>query len=111
MRRLPEISRATVYNTLHELVNQGEVVEVTTDMRAKRYDPNAHHPHHHLLCTRCGSMRDVRPTSDPLADLPHSQTYGFTITEAEVTYRGVCPDCSKERGAGEPAAAEPVPAD
>lgn len=93
-QRLPEISRATVYNTLHEMVNQGEVVEVTTDIRAKRYDPNAHRPHHHLLCTECGSIRDVRPTGDPLADLPQSQTFGFTVSEVEVTYRGICPDCT-----------------
>ncbi|WP_328564515.1 Fur family transcriptional regulator [Streptomyces coelicoflavus] len=94
VERLPEISRATVYNTLRELVHRGEVVEVSTDSRAKRYDPNAHRPHHHLLCSRCGSMRDVRPTGDPLADLPPSQSFGFTVSEVEVTYRGVCPDCA-----------------
>ncbi|NHI04661.1 hydrogen peroxide sensitive repressor [Streptomyces sp. KO7888] len=93
-RRLPEISRATVYNTLRELVHRGEVLEVSTDCRAKRYDPNAHRPHHHLLCSRCGSMRDVRPTGDLLADLPPSQSFGFTVSEVEVTYRGVCPDCA-----------------
>jgi Fur family transcriptional regulator, stress-responsive regulator len=91
--RLPEISRATVYNTLRELVNQGEVLEVSTDGRAKRYDPNAHRPHHHLLCTRCGSIRDVRPTGDPLSDLPLSQTFGYTVSDVEVTYRGICPNC------------------
>ncbi|WP_217168951.1 Fur family transcriptional regulator [Streptomyces sp. AC512_CC834] len=91
--RLPEISRATVYNTLRELVSQGELLEVSTDGRAKRYDPNAHRPHHHLLCTRCGSIRDVRPTGDPLSDLPQSQTFGFTVSEVEVTYRGICPNC------------------
>ncbi|WP_399880493.1 Fur family transcriptional regulator [Streptomyces sp. BBFR51] len=91
--RLPEISRATVYNTLRELVSQGEVLEVSTDGRAKRYDPNAHRPHHHLLCTRCGSIRDVCPTGDPLSDLPQSETFGFTVSEVEVTYRGICPNC------------------
>ncbi|MFE2439439.1 Fur family transcriptional regulator, partial [Streptomyces sp. NPDC059409] len=29
-RRLPEISRATVYNTLRELVHRAEVLEVST---------------------------------------------------------------------------------
>ena len=54
VQRLPEISRATVYNTLGELVSLGEVMEVSTDGRAKRYDPNAHHPHQHLVCSGCG---------------------------------------------------------
>ncbi|MET8539762.1 Fur family transcriptional regulator [Kitasatospora sp. NPDC004799] len=91
--RLPEISRATVYNTLGELVTLGEVIEVSTDGRAKRYDPNAHHPHQHLICTGCGAIRDVHPRGNPLADLPAEQRFGFAVSQAEVTYRGLCPDC------------------
>ncbi|GAA2465723.1 Fur family transcriptional regulator [Streptomyces mauvecolor] len=92
--RLPEISRATVYNTLGELVSLGEVLEVSTDGRAKRYDPNAHHPHQHLVCSNCGTIRDVHPTGDPLADLPADERFGFTLSRAEITYRGLCPACS-----------------
>ncbi|GAA2465651.1 Fur family transcriptional regulator [Streptomyces macrosporus] len=92
--RLPEISRATVYNTLGELVSIGEVIEVSTDGRAKRYDPNAHHSHQHLVCSRCGVIRDVRPSGDPLALLPEEERFGFTLSEATVTYRGVCPSCA-----------------
>ncbi|MFD7598244.1 Fur family transcriptional regulator [Kitasatospora sp. NPDC059812] len=92
--RLPEISRATVYNTLGELVTLGEVIEVSTDGRAKRYDPNAHHPHQHLVCTHCGTIRDVHPTDDPLTALPADQRFGFTVTDAAVTYRGLCPTCT-----------------
>lgn len=75
--KLPEISRATVYNTLGEMVSLGEVIEVATDHRAKRYDPNAHHPHQHLVCGRCGAIRDVHPAGDPLADLPHGRAVRF----------------------------------
>ncbi|MFC8272827.1 MULTISPECIES: Fur family transcriptional regulator [unclassified Streptomyces] len=92
--RLPEISRATVYNTLGELVSLGEVAEVSTDGRAKRYDPNARHPHQHLVCSRCGTIRDVHPTGDPLADLPVGERFGFAVAAAEVTYRGLCPSCA-----------------
>ncbi|GGO45954.1 MULTISPECIES: Fur family transcriptional regulator [Streptomyces] len=91
---LPEISRATVYNTLGEMVSLGEVMEVSTDGRAKRYDPNAHHPHQHLVCSNCGTIRDVHPTGSPLADLPQDQRFGFTVSAAEVTYRGLCPSCA-----------------
>ncbi|QFZ72478.1 transcriptional repressor [Streptomyces fagopyri] len=93
-RRLPEISRATVYNTLGEMVSLGEVIEVSTDGRAKRYDPNAHHAHQHLVCSHCGTIRDVHPTGDPLADLPAVERFGFQVSEVEVTYRGLCPSCA-----------------
>ncbi|MER6443343.1 transcriptional repressor [Streptomyces sp. NPDC001185] len=93
-QRLPEISRATVYKTLGEMVSLGEVIEVSTDGRAKRYDPNTHHAHQHLVCSNCGTIRDVHPTGDPLADLPAVERFGFQVSEAEVTYRGLCPSCS-----------------
>ncbi|MFC0598418.1 Fur family transcriptional regulator [Streptomyces palmae] len=92
--RLPEIARATVYNTLGELVALGEVAEVAIDGRAKRYDPNAHRPHQHLVCSGCAAVRDVRPDGDPLADLPAAERFGFTVLEVEVTYRGLCADCA-----------------
>lgn len=92
--KLPEISRATVYNTLGELVLLGEVLEVTTDRRAKRYDPNAHRPHHHLVCSGCGAIRDVHLDGDPMRALPESERFGFTVSDVEVTYRGLCPDCA-----------------
>ncbi|MER6215107.1 MULTISPECIES: Fur family transcriptional regulator [unclassified Streptomyces] len=93
-RLLPEISRATVYNALGELVALGEVAEVSTDGRAKRYDPNARRPHQHLVCSSCGTIRDVRPAGDLLAALPETERMGFTVSKAEVTYRGLCPACS-----------------
>ncbi|MEU3372854.1 Fur family transcriptional regulator [Streptomyces sp. NPDC006711] len=93
-RILPEISRATVYNTLGELVVLGEIMEVSTDGRAKRYDPNAHRPHQHLVCSGCGTIRDVHPTGDPLAGLPPEERFGFTLSGADVTYRGLCPSCA-----------------
>ncbi|WP_329403027.1 Fur family transcriptional regulator [Streptomyces melanogenes] len=94
VRRLPEISRATVYNTLGEMVSLGEVLEVSTDGRAKRYDPNAHRPHQHLVCSGCGTIRDVHTTGDPLSHLPAAERYGFTVSAAEITYRGLCPSCA-----------------
>ncbi|MBD9731296.1 transcriptional repressor [Streptomyces sp. H28] len=94
-RRLPEISRATVYNTLGELVSLGELVEVSTDQRAVRYDPNAHRAHQHLLCGGCGTIRDVHPTGDHLAALPESERFGYTVSDVELTYHGICPDCAR----------------
>ena len=97
VERLPEISRATVYNALGELASLGEILEVATDGRAKRYDPNAHRPHQHLVCSGCGLIRDVHPAGDPLAALSPAERFGFTVAEARVTYRGLCPGCAAAR--------------
>ncbi|APS22936.1 Fur family transcriptional regulator [Streptomyces sp. Tue 6075] len=92
--RLPEISRATVYNTLGELVALGEVLEVSTVGRAKRYDPNARNPHQHLVCSGCGTVRDVHPVGNAIGDLPEAERFGFTVGSVDITYRGVCQDCA-----------------
>ncbi len=88
---LPEISLATVYNTLNELVGLGELLEITHADGRKRYDPNVTEPHHHLVCVACGRMLDVN-ADDP--NLPADQQHGFEILDVEITFRARCPDCA-----------------
>lgn len=92
--RLPEISRATVYNTLKELTDLGEVLEVTIDARAKRYDPNAKDPHQHLVCERCGRIRDVHLRGKAELMLPPGERHGFVLTGVDIVFRGLCPTCA-----------------
>src|SRR5215470_17736285 len=74
--RLPEVSLATVYNTLNELVAMGEVQQVDAGPGPTRYDPNVAQPHHHLVCLTCGELRDVRPADGDGIELPRSQRFG-----------------------------------
>lgn len=87
---LPEVGRATVYATLRELVEMGELVEVSPDRGPVRYDPNAVEPHHHLVCDGCGTVLDVITEAPMLAD---DQRHGFAVGSVDVTFRGRCPDC------------------
>ena len=97
-QRLPEVSRATVYNTLGDLVALGEVHEMSFDGRTKRYDPNVEGPHHHLVCDGCGTAWDV--LHDVLApDLPAAERHGVEVRDATVTYRGLCETCRDVGGA------------
>ncbi|HEX6392822.1 MAG TPA: transcriptional repressor [Acidimicrobiales bacterium] len=92
-RVLPEISLATVYNTLNELVDMGEVIEISTGDGAKRYDPNTTLAHHHLYCVECGMLRDVNPEGTERLALPVSQRHGFDLFDMDIVFRGRCPDC------------------
>jgi Fur family transcriptional regulator, stress-responsive regulator len=91
--RLPEISRATVYNTLNQFHELGEVREITLDDGPKRYDPNAGQRHQHLICERCGTVRDVVPRG--AVALPQGQRHGFSVGDVEVIFRGRCPACAR----------------
>jgi Fe2+ or Zn2+ uptake regulation protein len=97
--RLPEISLATVYNTLNELVAMGELLEVSAGGGPKRYDPNARQPHQHLVCVRCGDIRDVSPTGEQALDIPVAQRHGYRLVDVDIVFRGLCPSCAGQRDA------------
>ena len=88
---LPEISRATVYNTLNELAAMGEIAVVAPDGRANRYDPNVVHPHHHLHCIVCGRLEDVPPAR--VAALAPADAADFAVLSVDVVFRGRCAAC------------------
>jgi len=85
---------ATVYNTLNELVNMGEVLEISAGNGPKRYDPNTAIVHQHLLCTGCGALRDVVPEGDDALTLPPDQQHGFQVVGVDIMFRGRCPACA-----------------
>ncbi|MGD0256056.1 MAG: Fur family transcriptional regulator [Acidimicrobiales bacterium] len=91
---LPEISMATVYNTLKELVGMGEVLEISVGNGPKRYDPNTAIAHQHLLCMRCGTLRDVAPKGEAGLTLPPDQRHGFQVVGVDIMFRGLCPACA-----------------
>jgi Fur family ferric uptake transcriptional regulator len=97
-RLLPEISLATVYNTLNELVDMGEVLEISTGDGPKRYDPNTTVAHHHLYCVSCGALRDVNPQGTERLALPASQQHGFELLNVDIVFRGRCADCRAAAG-------------
>jgi Fur family transcriptional regulator, stress-responsive regulator len=99
LARLPEISRATVYKALGELVALGEVREVSVGGRAKLYDPNHDATHHHLVCEQCGTTRDVQAQTDGALRPTKADLGGFTLTGVDIVFRGLCPTCAKGQSA------------
>lgn len=92
--RLPEISRATVYNTLNELAKLGEIAEVALGPGTKRYDPETTRRHQHLVCERCGVTRDVHPAAESRLYLPARERDRFKLNRVEIVFWGLCPKCA-----------------
>jgi len=91
---MPTVSLRTIYQTLNDLVALNELQQVGVGTGAARFDPSTG-THHHLVCSRCGEVRDVHQELGALR-LPVSQQQGFTIAGAEVVFRGLCAACSQE---------------
>lgn len=94
-RVLPEVSLATVYNTLNELVAMGEISEIRLSDGTTRYDPKVGPDHHHLVCEGCGLTFDVEPRGVDSLSLPRVQRYGMTVDRVEVVFRGRCSNCAE----------------
>ncbi len=91
-REMETISLKTVYQTLHDLAELGEIASLDLGTGMTRFDPNVDDPHHHLVCRRCGSVRDLVAPLPELA-IPAGATLGFEVGSAEIVFRGLCPDC------------------
>jgi Fe2+ or Zn2+ uptake regulation protein len=92
--QLPEVSLATVYNTLNELVAMGEVIPVAAGPGPIRYDPNVDKSHQHLVCLKCGDLHDVYPAGEESVALPRDQRFGYQLVNREILFQGYCPRCS-----------------
>jgi Fe2+ or Zn2+ uptake regulation protein len=90
---MPTISLKTVYQTVHDLEAMGEVSLLDLGTGSVRVDPNVEHSHHHLICSRCGKVRDV-PVELPAFRVPARLRRGFSVSSVEVNFRGLCDDCA-----------------
>jgi Fur family peroxide stress response transcriptional regulator len=93
-RQMPTMSLKTVYQTLNELSDLGELQALDLGTGSTRFDPNID-SHHHLVCTRCGLVRDLYAELAGL-DLPPGKRQGFRVGSAEVVFRGVCAECRRD---------------
>jgi len=99
--KAPDTGLATVYRTL-ELFQEFDVIHAIDfgDGR-KRYEFGAglgqSHQHHHLICTKCGSIIEVN--EDLLEELESrvSRQHEFKIANHQLKIFGTCKDCSKTK--------------
>ncbi|CAB4600218.1 unannotated protein [freshwater metagenome] len=86
---MPGISLRTVYQTLTDLAEMGELQSIEVGSGSMRFDPNVS-DHHHAVCDQCGAVHDVYVTHAP-------ELHGldsFSVSDAHIVYRGLCGLCS-----------------
>ncbi len=89
-RRMPTLSKDTVYRTLWMLREMGLIGTVGYPYRSVHFDGNDR-SHDHFLCTRCGGIVDLeirgeRAVPADLGDLGR-------VESTYVEYRGLCRTC------------------
>ncbi len=89
--RLPDLSLATVYNTLHELVEMQELCELDVGHGVRRYEISQEN-HAHRVCLECGRIEDVSGDFKGLKSLFQCGE-DFCPVRYDVTIYGYCAHC------------------
>jgi Fur family ferric uptake transcriptional regulator len=100
----------SVHNILGDLVDAGVIRRIEPAGSAARYERRAHDNHHHIVCTSCSAIADVDCAVGDAPCLHPSDTAGFTIASAEVTFWGLCENCSAHRPTSPSEPPQPVTA-
>ncbi|MCS7002433.1 MAG: transcriptional repressor [Dehalococcoidia bacterium] len=87
--RYPDLSRATVYNTLNEFTRVG-LVRAVEGFGPTLFDPNMDATHHHLRCGRCQRLFDVHVVGD---DALRVADPDFLVDGVQIIFVGLCPEC------------------
>lgn len=94
-KKLPRVSKKTVYTNLKFLVSQGLISEVNVK-GVLRYEPLLK-AHHHLICKKCDRIIDYK--SDKLLKYSMSVAKNikdFDIQSTATNFYGICNKCKKK---------------
>jgi len=97
--RHPEISRATVYNTLKTLQQLGAIVELSFGADHTHYETDPS-PHVNLICLRCHRVVDyageiLDDSIQPAELTAFQQKIGFQPLVAKIDVLGLCQACQQ----------------
>lgn len=88
--RMPDISLATVYNTLRELAEMQELYELNVGQGRRHYE-TSQRDHAHRVCLKCGQIEDVPGDFEKIKPLFQCGD-DFRPTRYAVTIYGYCAD-------------------
>jgi len=91
---LPNVSHQAVYDGLRTLTEAGLVRRIQPAGSLARYEVRVGDNHHHLVCRECGRVEDIDCVIGEAPCLTPSDDHGFVVEQAEVTFWGMCAECT-----------------
>lgn len=85
-KKIPTLSKTTVYNTLKLFVEKGLVSEVMIDKNELRYDADVM-IHGHFMCEKSGEIHDVEVDISGLSPKIFNKAQ---VKEHHIYFKGIC---------------------
>ena len=92
-KKVPTLSKTTVYNTLDVLRKHGLVDVLTITGSEVRYE-YIHRPHHHFYCRECKKIIDI-DVNCVYQDMEYIK--GHKVEQIHGYFKGVCMDCLRKK--------------
>jgi len=95
----PEIGLATVYRTVQMLEAIGVVCKLDLNDGCNRYElvhEEENHQHHHLICTICNNVIEVKGDLLDTMEQKIEDEYNFKVKNHSLKFYGICKDCLKK---------------
>lgn len=100
-RLKPAVSRATVYRSLHEILEAGVIRGTAFGDKHQHYehlyDEKAHH---HAQCVRCHQFIEFPDLEEDKPYHPYLEKKGFKIIGHEMHFYGICNRCQAKNHKG-----------
>jgi len=101
LERLEGVPQSSAYRSLSTFVEAGVLVRLQGSDGEGRFelaeDFTGHH-HHHLVCSTCGAVADIEPSSRlerALAEAAEAASdLGYVVTGHRFDLMGTCPSCT-----------------
>lgn len=93
--RLGTVSQQAVYDALGALASAGLARRIEPAGSPALFESRVADNHHHVVCRGCGAVADIDCVVGAAPCLETSETHGFVLDEAEITFWGICPDCQR----------------
>lgn len=95
LKRVPGTSLQSVYNALGDFTDAGLVRRIEPAGHPGMFELRTGDNHHHLICSECGRVEDVDCVVGAAPCLTPSDSHGFDIHVAEITFWGTCATCAE----------------
>jgi Fur family peroxide stress response transcriptional regulator len=92
LKKMPTMSRTTIYNTLNLFLEKGLIAPIMITGTEVRYEISTNQ-HHHFLCLQCNRIYDV-DVQCPLFE--SKEVDGHKIQEIHGYFKGICRNCLKQ---------------
>ncbi|MFP7833441.1 Fur family transcriptional regulator [Marisediminicola sp. LYQ134] len=92
--RIGGVSVQAVYDSLDALEHAGLVRRIQPAGLPAHFESRVGDNHHHVVCRSCGKTSDIPCVHGEAPCLTPSETAGFRIDQAEITFWGLCAECA-----------------